>query len=294
MQTSFSPQIWIDAARPRTLPAAAAPVLVAAALAWRDGVFQLPAALTCLLISLSMQIGANFANDLFDHENGADTPGRLGPTRATAAGLVTPAQMRIATAAAFGLAALLGVYLFVLQGWPVLALGAAIIIAALAYTGGPLPYGYYGLGEVFVFLTFGLAAVYGTYFAQSGLLPGVVGWYAVPPGLLIVNILVVNNTRDIETDRAANKRTLAVLLGREAMLTEYLLCLLISYLIPLGLSAMRLAGAGILLSLLSAPLALAVYREFSTKSGRALNQTLARTAQLALIFCLLFAAGLLL
>ncbi|GAB4500650.1 MAG: 1,4-dihydroxy-2-naphthoate polyprenyltransferase [Anaerolineales bacterium] len=292
MKTSF--QTWLDAARPRTLPAAAAPILVASALAWRDGVFSLPAALACLLISLFMQIGANFANDLFDHENGADLPNRLGPVRATAAGLVTPAQMKLATALAFGLAALPGLYLFFLQGWPVLALGAAIILAALAYTGGPFPYGYYGLGEVFVFLTFGLAAVCGTYFAQSGQLPASLGWYALPVGALIINILIVNNTRDIETDRAANKRTLAVLLGREAMLTEYLLCLLAAYLTPLALWAARLSSAGVLLSLLSAPLAVAAYREFSSVSGRALNLTLARSAQLALIFSLLFALGLLL
>lgn len=292
--TSPTLQTWLQAARPRTLPAAAAPVLVASALAWRDGVFSLPAALACLAVSLLMQIAANFSNDLFDHERGSDTPDRLGPLRATAAGLVSPAQMRIATALVFGLAAIFGLYLFFLQGWLILALGAAIALAALAYTGGPFPYGYHGLGDLFVFLTFGLAAVYGTYFAQSGQLIAEVGWYAVPVGVLIINILVVNNTRDIDTDRAANKRTLAVLLGREAMQTEYLLCLLIAYLTPLALWASRLSSAGILLSLLSLPLAIAVYREFIHSSGRALNLTLARSAQLALIFSLLFAAGLLL
>ncbi|NCP88248.1 MAG: 1,4-dihydroxy-2-naphthoate polyprenyltransferase [Anaerolineae bacterium CG_4_9_14_3_um_filter_57_17] len=294
VNSSISLNTWLDAARPRTLPAAAAPVLIATALAWRDGVFYFPAALACLLISLLMQIGANLSNDLFDHERGADTPNRLGPTRVTASGLISPQQMRLATTLVFGLAAVLGLYLFFLRGWVVLALGIAIVLAALAYTGGPFPYGYYGLGDVFVFLSFGLAAVCGTYFVQAGTLTLGAIYAAIPPGTLIINILVVNNTRDIETDRAAKKRTLAVWLGREAMQTEYLLCLLIAYLVPLGMWALRLTSAGVLLTLFSAPLAIAVYREFSSAEGRAFNLTLARSAQLALIFSLLFAAGLML
>jgi 1,4-dihydroxy-2-naphthoate polyprenyltransferase len=284
-------QIWLMAARPRTLPAAAAPVLVAVALAWRDGVFLWPAALACLLISLLMQIGANFANDLFDHERGTDTPDRLGPTRVTAAGLISPQQMRLGTAAVFVLAALLGLYLVWLRGWPILALGAAIIVAALAYTGGPFPYGYYALGDVFVFLSFGVAAVCGTYYAQSGTLTPTIGWASVPLGLLIVNILVVNNTRDITTDRAANKRTLAVLLGRKAMQTEYLLCVLGAYLIPLGLWTFGLTSLGGLLCWVSIPQALRLYREFTTAQGRDLNKTLSGTAQLALVYAVLLSLG---
>lgn len=283
--------VWMQAARPRTLPAAAAPVLVALALAWRDGVFQPWAACACLLISLLMQIGANFANDLFDHERGTDTPERLGPARVTASGLISPAHMRWATAFIFGLAALLGLYLVALRGWPVLALGMAILLAALAYTGGPFPYGYHALGDVFVFLSFGTAALCGTYYAQSGTLTALACWASIPPGLLIVNILVVNNTRDIPTDRKANKRTLAVLLGRRAMLAEYLLCLLGAYLVPLGLWAAGLCSWGGLLTWLSIPQAVSMYREFSKTEGRALNRTLGGTAQLALIFSILFAAG---
>jgi 1,4-dihydroxy-2-naphthoate octaprenyltransferase len=240
-----------------------------------------------------MQIGANFANDLFDHERGSDTPDRLGPTRVTASGIISPAQMRIGIAAIFGLAALLGLYLTWLRGWPVLALGAAIILAALAYTGGPFPYGYYALGDVFVFLSFGVAAVCGTYYAQSGLLTPTVVWASVPLGLLIINILVVNNTRDILTDTAAHKRTLAVLLGREAMLTEYLVCLVGAYLVPLGLWTFGLASVGGLLSWLSLPQAFILYREFSQTDGRALNKTLGSTAQLALVYAVLFALGIL-
>ncbi len=285
---------WIQAARPRTLPAAAAPVLVAAALAWRDDVFQPLAALACLLISLLMQIGANFANDLFDHERGADTPDRLGPPRVTATGLVSPAQMRIGLVVIFGLAALLGLYLIHLRGWPVLALGIAVIAAALAYTGGPFPYGYNALGDLFVFLAFGVAAVCGTYYVQAGTVAPTAWWASVPMGLLIVNILVVNNTRDIPTDGKTNKRTLAVVLGREAMLTEYLACLLGAYLIPLGLWVFGLTSWGVLLAWLSLPQAAALYREFSRAEGRALNQTLAGTAQLALVYAVLFSLGLLL
>jgi 1,4-dihydroxy-2-naphthoate octaprenyltransferase len=284
-------QTWLMAARPRTLPAAAAPVFVAIAFALRDGVFHWPSALACLLISLLMQIGANFANDLFDHERGTDTPDRLGPTRVTAAGLISPGQMRLGTAAIFGLAALLGLYLVWLRGWPILTLGAAIIIAALAYTGGPFPYGYHALGEVFVFLSFGLAAVCGTYYAQSGTLTPTIGWASVPLGLLIVNILVVNNTRDIATDTAAHKRTLAVLLGREAMRTEYLLCLLGAYLVPLGLWTFGLTSVGGLLCWFSIPQAVLLYREFSQAEGRSLNKTLGGTAQLALVYAVLFSLG---
>jgi 1,4-dihydroxy-2-naphthoate polyprenyltransferase len=288
---SLTLKSWLMAARPRTLPAAAAPVFVAIALAWRDGIFYWPAALACLLISLLMQIGANFANDLFDHERGSDTPDRLGPTRVTASGIISPMQMRLGTAAIFALAALLGLYLTWLRGWPVLALGAAIILAALTYTGGPFPYGYYALGDVFVFLSFGVAAVCGTYYVQFGTLTPTVFWVSVPMGLLIINILVVNNTRDIPTDTAARKRTLAVLLGREAMLTEYLICLIGAYLVPLGLWTFGLTSVGGLLAWISLPQAVLIYREFSHAEGRALNKTLGGTAQLALIFAVLFALG---
>jgi 1,4-dihydroxy-2-naphthoate polyprenyltransferase len=279
------------AARPRTLPAAVAPVFIALALSWRDGVFYGPPALACLLISLLLQIGANFANDLFDHERGTDTADRLGPTRVTAAGLVTPPQMRWATAVVFALALLLGLYLVWLRGWPVLGLGLALVILALAYTGGPFPYGYHALGDVFVFLTFGVAAVCGTYYALSATLTPTIAWASVAPGLLIVNILVVNNTRDIPTDTVANKRTLAVVLGRKAMLSEYRLCLLGAYLVPLGLWVCGRISLGGLLCWLSLPRAVLLYREFARSTGRSLNKTLGGTAQLVLIYSVLFALG---
>jgi len=281
------------AARPRTLPAATAPVLMATALAVRDGVFHWPSALSCLLISLLMQIGANFANDLFDHERGSDTPDRLGPTRVSAAGLITPGQMRAGIAVIFGAAALFGFYLTWLRGWPIILLGLAIFTAAIAYTGGPFPYGYYALGDVFVLLFFGIAAVCGTYYVQSGTLTPTSGWVSLSIGLLIVNILVVNNTRDINTDALANKRTLAVYFGREAMLTEYLVCLIIAFLVPLGLWSFRLASSGVMLTWFSIPQAFLLYREFSNSKGQSLNKTLGGTAQLALVYAILFALGLL-
>ena len=282
---------WIMAARPRTLPAAAAPVFVALAFAVRDHVFLWAPALACLMISLLMQIGANFANDLFDHERGSDTPERVGPTRVTASGLIPPAQMRIGIFVVFGLAVLLGFSLIWLRGWVILALGSAIILAALAYSGGPYPYGYYALGDVFVFLSFGVAAVCGTYYVQSGTLTPTVIWAALPVGLLIINILVVNNTRDIKTDAAAKKRTLAVLLGRRAMLAEYLLCLALAYLVPRVLLLFTGNTFGGLLAWLSLPQAVRVYREFSKTDGQALNKTLGSTAQLAFVYALLFSLG---
>jgi 1,4-dihydroxy-2-naphthoate octaprenyltransferase len=279
------------AARPRTLPAAAAPVLLAIAFAFRDGTFHGPAALVCLLIALLLQVGANLANDLFDYKKGTDQPDRLGPTRVTAAGLISPKQMQWGMTVVFGLAVMLSLYLVWLRGWPVIALGLVLILAALAYTGGPFPYGYYGLGEFFVLLTFGFAAVGGTYFAQSGTITSTVFWASIGPGLLIVNILVVNNTRDRLTDMKARKRTLAVLLGRKAMHIEFGLNGLAAYLIPVLLWATGEVSLGGWLTWLSFPYALFLSRKFMRTEGRALNQVLAQTAQLALFYSILFALG---
>ncbi len=286
--------LWVLAARPKTLPAAGAPVLVAIAFSIRAGSFQLLPAVACLLISLVMQIGANISNDLFDNDRGSDTEERLGPTRMTASGLISAREMRIATILIFGFTAFIGLYLVWLRGWGVLILGIAIILAALAYTGGPFPYGYYALGDVFVFLSFGLAAVCGSYYAIVGKLPVSIILAAIPIGLLIVNILVVNNTRDIDTDRSARKHTLAVLLGRGAMQIEYLVCLLGAYLIPLGMWLLGITSWGVIFTWLSFPLAISQYRKFTRFSGRELNLVLAGTAQLALIFSILFSLGIVL
>ena len=208
-------RIWLMAARPRTLPAAVAPVLVGTALAWTEGTFKVLTFLAALIGALFIQVGTNLSNDYSDARRGADTEDRLGPVRVTAGGLVPPRQVLVATYVAFAVAVLAGVYLIATAGWELLAVGAASILAGVLYTGGPRPYGYEGLGEVFVFLFFGVVAVAGSYFAQTEALEWEALVLAVPVGLLASAILVVNNVRDLETDRRAGKRTLAVRLGRD-------------------------------------------------------------------------------
>lgn len=204
----------MGAARPRTLPAAVAPVLVASALAWRDGDFTPSAALAALAFALLIQIGTNFANDYYDFVQGADTAERVGPRRAVAAGLVRPAVMKRAMIGVFAAAFLVGLTLLGYGGWPLLLVGVASILCGVAYTGGPYPLGYNGLGDVFVFIFFGLVAVATTYFVQAGVLTDDVWIIGAGIGALAANILVVNNYRDVETDAKAGKRTLVVRFGR--------------------------------------------------------------------------------
>ena len=280
------------AIRPRTLPAAAAGVVIGSALAWRDGFFRLDAALACLLTALLLQIGSNLANDVFDFERGTDTAERSGPVRVTQAGLLTPSQVKIGTVVVFGLAALFGLYLAWLGGWPIILIGIAAILSAIAYTGGPFPLGYYGLGDVFVFIFFGLASVAGTYYVQAGFVSAAAWWMTVPPGLIITAILVVNNLRDLENDLKAGKRTLAVILGERAAKTQYLMCIVVAYLVLLLAVA---AGAIPPLSLLtwaSLPVAIRTTRLVLTQHGRPLNAALAGTGQTALVFSILFWIGL--
>lgn len=284
-------QAWVLAARPKTLPAAVGPVLVGAALAASDGLFRWLPALAALVVSLLLQIGSNLANDYFDYVKGTDTHERVGPTRVTSAGLLAPGQVRAGMVVVFGLAALLGLYLVWVGGWPILALGAAAIVAAITYTGGPFPYGYYGMGEVFVFIFFGLAAVTGTYYLVSGTLNATAWLAAVPVGALITAVLVVNNYRDRHTDAKGGKRTLAVLLGARGAQLEYVLLLALAYAASALLAWLR--SPWLLLPLVSLPLAWRLVRELRTLDGPALNKTLAGTARLSLIFALLLALGLL-
>ena len=285
---------WILAIRPRTLPAAAAGVIMGSALAWRDGFFRLDASLACLLAALLLQVGSNLANDVFDYERGTDTPERLGPMRVTQAGLLTASQVKVGMAVVFALAALIGLYLAWLGGWPIIILGIAAILSAIAYTGGPFPLGYYGLGDLFVFLFFGLAAVAGTYYVQAGFVSAAAWWMSIPPGLIITAILVVNNLRDLENDRKAGKHTLAVILGERGTKWQYLFCMIAAYLVlPLAASI----GVVPWLSLLtwaSLPLAIRATRVVFTHRGRPLNAALAGTGQTALFFSILFWVGLLL
>jgi 1,4-dihydroxy-2-naphthoate polyprenyltransferase len=285
---------WLLAARPRTLPAALAPVIVGTALAIRDGAFAPGPAVAAVLVALLLQIGANFANDVFDFRRGADTAERLGPTRVTQGGLLPPGRVLAATVGVVALASLAGLYLAWRGGLPILLLGIAAVIATFAYTGGPFPLGYNGLGEVFVLIFFGFVAVAGTYYVQALRLTGLALAVAVPIGALVTNILVVNNLRDMETDRRAGKRTLAVRLGRAGTLAEYALLTAVAYLTP---PLLWLAGAlspWATLPLLTLPLAIRLVRQTRRETGRALNRTLAGTAQLELLFSILFAAGILL
>lgn len=286
-------QTWWLAIRPRTLPAAASGVAMGCALAWYDGSFQLLPALACVLIALLLQIGSNVANDVFDFERGADTAERLGPVRVTQAGFLTPTQVKRGMVVIFGLAAMLGLYLAALRGWTVIWLGAAAILSAVAYTGGPYPLGYHGLGDVFVFLFFGLAAVAGTYFVQVGSVSVIAWWMSVPIGLIVTAILVVNNLRDIDSDRKAGKHTLAVRLGERGAKIEYVLCMTIAYLIVPALVLMNLIPIGGMLAWLSLPVAVRTLRTVFTQKGRPLNAALAGTGQTAFLFSLFFWVGLL-
>jgi 1,4-dihydroxy-2-naphthoate octaprenyltransferase len=244
-------------------------------------------------------VAANLANDMSDFKKGADNADRVGPTRVAAAGLVTVRQLQAAIAIVVGAAAVVGAWLALLGGPMLLLLGAAAIVALLAYTGGPLPYGYRGLGEISVFIFFGLAAVVGTAEIQVGRLDLLFFLAAVPVGTLTTAILVVNNLRDTTTDRAAGKRTLAVIFGEGFARGEYLACLVAAWAVPMGLLAARWAGASVpvgpalLLTLIALPLALPLSRiVFAEGDPRRLNPVLRITARLTLIFSLLFAAGL--
>lgn len=287
-------QKWILAARPKTLPAAAAPVVVGSAAAFHDGAFNFFPALAALLGALLLQIGANIANDYFDFFKGADTSQRLGPLRVTQAGLLKPSQVWTGMWVVFGTAALLGIYLTYEAGWPVVAIGLASIAAAILYTGGPFPIGYNGLGEVFVFIFFGLAATVGTYFVQAKTVTSLAWWSALPPGFLIVAILIVNNLRDIRTDTAAGKRTMATRLGERGTKIEFFTFVSFAYLVPPVIILLRLASPWIMLSWLSLVLLPRLGNMVLNVKGKPLNQALAETGRLALVFGILFGLGLVL
>ena len=288
--------IWLMAARPRTLPAAVAPVLVGTSLAATEGTFRPLTFVAAMLGAVFIQIGTNLSNDYSDARRGADTEDRLGPVRVTAGGLVPPRQVLVATYVAFGLAVLAGAYLIATAGWELLLIGVASILAGVLYTGGPRPYGYEGLGEVFVFLFFGVVAVTGSYFAQVERLTWEAFVLAVPVGLLAAAILVVNNVRDLETDRRAGKRTSAVRLGRSRARTLYGAMVYGAFLCaPLPwLAGSDELSAWLLLPLLALPLAVPVVRTVRRRTdGPSLNGALARTGMLQLGFCSLLSAGIL-
>jgi 1,4-dihydroxy-2-naphthoate octaprenyltransferase len=283
---------WILGARPQTLTAALVPVLVGTAVAHRTGPLRIGALVAALLGAVFIQIGTNLANDVFDYEKGADTKERLGPLRVTQAGLLSPAAVRRGMIMSFALAVLCGVYLTWVCGPIIVLIGLLSIASGIAYTGGPYPLGYNGLGDLFVFVFFGLVAVCGTAFVGCGRVPLLALGAALPVGALATAVLVVNNVRDHETDVAAGKRTVVVRLGRRFGVGEYLALLAVAYVVPVGLFVAGLVGASCLLPLLTLPLALPLYRTLALRAdGPSLNRTLVRTAQLLLLYGILFAAG---
>jgi 1,4-dihydroxy-2-naphthoate polyprenyltransferase len=286
---------WKLAARPRTLPAAIAPVVLGSAMAICDKQFAWLPAAAALMVALLLQIGVNLANDYFDYVKGIDTEDRLGPARVTQSGLIPAKQVKSAMLLTMGISLLPGVFLLFVGGWPVLLTGIACICAALAYSGGPFPLASHGLGDLFVFIFFGLVAVCGTYYVQALHLTRMVLLMGVIEGLLITAILVVNNLRDIQSDRRTGKRTLAVIIGERGCRIEYLLLLGVAYAIPVVLWLDGRSSAWVILPIVSLPPALSLMRRvWSGSGGVILNQALAATAKLALIYSLLLSIGLIL
>jgi 1,4-dihydroxy-2-naphthoate octaprenyltransferase len=283
---------WVLAARPATLPAAAAPVLVGSALASRNDVFRWDAFAVVLFSALAIQVGVNFANDLADAQRGADTEHRIGPTRAVATGLLTASQMKRGIAVAFGLAALGGLYLVYLGGWVILAIGVVSIVAALGYTNGPVPYGYYGLGELFVFVFFGLVATAGTRFVYDRSAPADAWVSGVTIGLLAAAILVANNVRDVDTDREAGKRTLAVILGRQGGRWLYVLTIGAAFIVLITGVTFEVLPFGMLLALVAVLMAFPLIRTiFAETAGPPLISVLKGTARLQFLVAALMSIG---
>jgi len=283
------------AARIRTLPAAVAPVLVGTALAGYFHVFHPLRFFAALVGAVFIQVGTNLSNDYSDARRGADTEDRLGPVRVTAGGLVPPQRVLVATYASFGVAVLAGAYLIAVAGWQLLLVGAASILAGVLYTGGPKPYGYEGLGELFVFLFFGIVAVAGSFFVQVEHLDWEAFALAVPVGLLAAAILMVNNVRDIDTDRRAGKRTLAVRLGRQRSRNAFAATVYLAYVLAPVTWLFGPTTAWVLLPWLTLPIAAQVVRDVRNRTdGASLNAALAQSGMLQLSFCILLAAGLLL
>ena len=283
---------WLAAARPRTLLAAFAPIAVGTAVAAAEGVTRPGIAVLALVTALALQIAANFANDLFDFEKGADTDARRGPPRAVQMGWLSRGEMRAGIAVAVTLAIAAGLGLVAAGGWPILVAGVLSLVAALAYTGGPWPLGYHGLGDACVFVFFGGVGVIGSHYVQAGHVSPLAVAAAVPVGLLVTAILVVNNLRDIETDRSAGKRTLAVMLGPRVTRAYYAGLLSVAFAVPALLAASGSLSLAALLPLATAPLAVRLARSVANAADAATwNDALAGTARLAFLFAFLFAAG---
>lgn len=287
-------KIWVDAARPQTLPAAFVPVCVGASLAFYHQTFDWFPSLVALLCACLIQIGTNFANDYFDFKKGADTEERIGFERATAQGLVSATTMRNATILTMGLAFLLGLYLVWHAGWIIFWLGVTSLICGILYTGGPFPLGYNGLGDLFVFIFFGIVAVMGTYYVNALTWTMDAFWASLFVGALSTNILVVNNLRDVEQDGPAGKNTLGVIFGEHVLRWEYLLMMLLALAIPPHFYFKLGYGAAIFLPYLLLPFSGSlVFKIWTEEEKPMLNSVLEQTAQFMTAFGLLFSGGLL-
>lgn len=283
---------WLMAFRPKTLPAAIAPVLIGTAMAFGDGIQHFPTALICLLAALAIQIGTNIANDYYDFKKGADTDERIGPVRVTQAGLIKPSTMKLAFIISFAVAIVLGALLIKRGGWPIAVIGISAILAGIFYTAGPRPLGYIGLGDIFVLIFFGPVAVGGTYYVQSYEFNSAVFLAGFAPGLISVAILTVNNLRDITSDHKTGKRTLAVRFGRSFALSEYLFAIISASLIPVVIYILIQDHIAILASAVLALAAIpAIKIVLTAPDGPALNRALGMTGRLLMIYSVIFSIG---
>jgi len=288
-------RVWWSAVRPATLAASVAPVLAGTAIAVHSGGPRLGAGLLALLVGIAMQLGVNFANDYSDHARGADGPRRVGPLRAASSGVVQPEAVRWAAIAAFGVASIAGLLLSAITDWRLLLVGVACLLAGWLYTGGPRPYGYLGLGEVFVFVFFGLVATVGTVYVETLRLTPISILVGCAMGCLATAILVLNNLRDLDTDLAAGKLTLATRIGRRRTLNLLLALVCAAFALPIAIAAFNLASVTVVLVIVAIPIAAAAVRiAFATTSAPALVSALKRMAIAELAYALLLSLGLLL
>src|SRR5713226_4181571 len=286
--------VWWSAVRPATLAASVAPVLAGTAIAIHQGSIRPFAGLGALVVAVCMQLGVNFANDYSDHRRGADSPARVGPVRAASSGLVPPSQVRGAAIAAFALAGAVGLVLSLATDWRLLIAGAACLLAGWLYTGGPRPYGYVGLGELFVFVFFGLVATIGTVYVEALRVSPLAVLAGCGIGFLATAILVLNNLRDIETDSAAGKRTLATRIGRDRTLILLVLIVCGAFAVPILMFVLRLASVTVMLVHFGIPIAAVPVRTaFASRSAPALVGALKRMAATEVAYALLLTAGLL-
>lgn len=283
--------IWILASRPKTLLASFVPVIVGSSIAYMEYSFNVSAAIVALICSVLIQVGTNFTNDLYDFEKGADTKTRVGPLRVLNEGFVTPKQLKIAIILVFLFAFSLGLYLVYLRGLLILLIGIISIIAGLSYTAGPFPLAYNGLGDVFVFVFFGVIGTVGSYFVQTGELSSIAIWASIPVGALITNILVVNNYRDIETDKLVGKNTLAVKLGKSFSRYQYVILIVVSFIVPIIIYIFYTVSYFVFLPYLILPWAYKLVSMLFKLEGQQFNYLLEQTAKFSALFGFLFSLG---